>query len=277
MEVTNGRQPLTQSTEFLGLDFKEAVPALCQTAVKYITKNRYCNILAPDDTLVTLESGEYINANLLDVGDNEKLIACQGPLNTTVFAFWSMILQYKSPCILMLTPLMEKGKIKCDKYWPDGQQGNMSNIFIDVTGIDKERILVEHVESMRDSDTSTEITTLKITKGKQEHEVKHIYYYGWQDMKGISNEELYLLITRFLSFNEDTGAKEANKGINVCHCSAGVGRTGVFAAILYCLNAECSPLKAISFLRKQRHGIVQSIDQFRTIVNFINYIASCTF
>lgn len=56
----------------------------------------------------------------------------KGPLPNTSGHFWLMIWEQKSRAILMLNNLIECGKIKCHKYWPDGQnQDDIDELFFD--------------------------------------------------------------------------------------------------------------------------------------------------
>lgn len=50
---------------------------------------------------------------------NRQYILCQGPLETTVGHFWSMIWEQNSKAILMLNKLVEKRQTKCHLYWPE--------------------------------------------------------------------------------------------------------------------------------------------------------------
>lgn len=43
----------------------------------------------------------------------------EGPTALTLDDFWQMIWQEKSRLIIMLCNLVEKGKNKCEQYWPD--------------------------------------------------------------------------------------------------------------------------------------------------------------
>ena len=46
-------------------------------------------------------------------------IASQAPMPETTKDFWQMVWDNKVPAIIMLTKLVEAGKPKCHKYWPD--------------------------------------------------------------------------------------------------------------------------------------------------------------
>lgn len=46
-------------------------------------------------------------------------ISCQGPLPSTVSTFWQMIWESKSDVIAMMTQEVERGRVKCHKYWPE--------------------------------------------------------------------------------------------------------------------------------------------------------------
>lgn len=68
------------------------------------------------------EDGDYINANYVNMeipnGKINRYIAAQGPLATTVKDFWRMVQQESSHLIVMLTTVMERGRVKCHQYWP---------------------------------------------------------------------------------------------------------------------------------------------------------------
>jgi len=94
-----------------------------------LDKNRYQDILPYDSTRVQLMdsmTGDYINASFVDMivppGVVNRYIATQGPLSSTCDDFWQMVWEQNCSLIIMVTPLIEAGRIKCHKYWPDEKE-----------------------------------------------------------------------------------------------------------------------------------------------------------
>ena len=86
--------------------------------------DRYSDIKTYDETRVKFThkpDTDYINACFVDspLGPDQKLIAAQGPLPDTVKHFWRMIAQEQVTLILTTCNLAEKGRTKCEKFWPD--------------------------------------------------------------------------------------------------------------------------------------------------------------
>lgn len=100
-------------------------------------KNRYRDIAPYDCNRVILTNANdtgYINANYINMEiPNDcvnRYIATQGPLANTVIDFWRMVQQESSNLVVMLTTVLERGRIKCHQYWPDeGEQLELTPTF----------------------------------------------------------------------------------------------------------------------------------------------------
>lgn len=65
---------------------------------------------------------DYINANYVNMTiPNDcvnRYIATQGPMQNTALEFWRMVQQESCNFIVMLTTIIERGRVKCFQYWP---------------------------------------------------------------------------------------------------------------------------------------------------------------
>ncbi|XP_051543426.1 receptor-type tyrosine-protein phosphatase mu-like isoform X10 [Myxocyprinus asiaticus] len=219
-------------------------------------KNRYGNIIAYDHSRVRLQpvegeqSSDYINANYVDGYHRPNhYIATQGPMQETIYDFWRMIWQENTATIVMVTNLVEVGRVKCCKYWPDDTE-----IYRDmkVTLIETQ-LLSEYV-----------IRTFAVEKrGAHEiREIRQFHFTGWPD-HGVPYHA-----TGLLGFVRRVKAKSpANAGPMVIHCSAGAGRTGCFIVIDIMLDmAEREGVvdiyNCVRELRSRRVNMVQTEEQY---------------
>uniref|UniRef100_A0A8C6UHC3 protein-tyrosine-phosphatase n=1 Tax=Neogobius melanostomus TaxID=47308 RepID=A0A8C6UHC3_9GOBI len=219
-------------------------------------KNRYGNIVAYDHTRVRLPllegepHSDYINANYIDGYHRPRhYIASQGPMQETVRDFWRMVWQENSASIVMVTNLVEVGRVKCVRYWPDETEVYGD---IKVTLIETEP-LAEYV-----------IRTFSVQK-KGHHEIRELrqfHFTSWPD-HGVPCYATGLLgFIRQVKFLNPPDA-----GPIVVHCSAGAGRTGCFIAVDIMLDmAENEGVvdifNCIRELRSQRVNMVQTEEQY---------------
>ncbi|KAM6948835.1 receptor-type tyrosine-protein phosphatase mu-like isoform 2-T2 [Aplochiton taeniatus] len=219
-------------------------------------KNRYGNIIAYDHSRVRLQalegeqSSDYINANYVDGYHRPNhYIATQGPMQETVFDFWRMVWQENTAAIVMVTNLVEVGRVKCCKYWPDD-----TDIYRDIkVTLIETQLLSEYV-----------IRTFAVEKrGAHEiREIRQFHFTGWPD-HGVPYHA-----TGLLGFIRRVKAKTlANAGPMVVHCSAGAGRTGCFIVIDIMLDmAEREGVvdiyNCVRELRSRRVNMVQTEEQY---------------
>nr|XP_029487100.1 receptor-type tyrosine-protein phosphatase kappa isoform X16 [Oncorhynchus nerka] len=220
------------------------------------TKNRYGNIIAYDHSRVILQpmeddpSSDYINANYIDGYQRPShYIATQGPVHETVYDFWRMVWQEQSACIVMVTNLVEVGRVKCYKYWPDDAEvyGDFKVTFVEVEP------LAEYV---------VRTFTLERRGFNELREVKQFHFTGWPD-HGVPYHATGLLsFIRRVKISNPPSA-----GPIVVHCSAGAGRTGCYIVIDIMLDmAEREGVvdiyNCVKALRSRRINMVQTEEQY---------------
>eukprot|EP00039_Didymoeca_costata_P000044 m.43923 g.43923 ORF g.43923 m.43923 type:complete len:2590 (+) comp10023_c0_seq1:219-7988(+) len=230
------------------------------------SRNRYRNIYAYDDTRVRLlkDENDYINANhVVTTVDSKQFwyVATQGPTPETIGHFWEMVWEQQSKIILMLTNETEMGRVKCEKYFPDTESEEVTNGDLAVS-----------LSRKRSCDTYT-IRGLKVRhlETGETRTVWHLHYTAWPD-HGVPEESYFLAFideVRSVRSKLSEGKSDTAWPV-VTHCSAGIGRTGVFMATeigLAKLEAgELVDLQTIlEELREQRYGLVQTQGQYQFI------------
>uniref|UniRef100_A0A8C1W1F8 protein-tyrosine-phosphatase n=1 Tax=Cyprinus carpio TaxID=7962 RepID=A0A8C1W1F8_CYPCA len=215
-------------------------------------KNRYGNIIAYDHSRVRLQNldgeqnSDYINANYVD---SVVCFLSAGPMQETVIDFWRMVWQENTATIVMVTNLVEVGRVKCCKYWPDDTE-----IYRDIkVTLIETQLLSEYV-----------IRTFAVEK-RGAHEIREIsqfHFTGWPD-HGVPYHA-----TGLLGFVRRIKAKSpTNAGPIAVHCSAGAGRTGCFIVIDIMLDmAEREGVvdiyNCVRELRSRRVNMVQTEEQY---------------
>ncbi|XP_064141674.1 tyrosine-protein phosphatase non-receptor type 13 isoform X8 [Loxodonta africana] len=228
-------------------------------------KNRYKNILPYDATRVPLgDEGGYINASFIkiSVGKEEFVyIACQGPLPTTVGDFWQMIWEQKSTVIAMMTQEVEGEKIKCQRYWPNtlGKTTMVS---------DRLRLALVRMQQLKGFVVRA-MTLEDIQTGEVRH-ISHLNFTAWPDHDTPSQPDDLLT---FISYMRHI----RNSGPIITHCSAGIGRSGTLICIDVVLGLISQDLEfdisdLVRCMRLQRHGMVQTEDQYIFCYQVILYV-----
>ncbi|XP_060552122.1 tyrosine-protein phosphatase Lar-like isoform X4 [Ruditapes philippinarum] len=233
-------------------------------------KNRYANVIAYDHSRVILQpidsisGSDYINANYMDgYRKQNAYIATQGPLPETFGDFWRMVWEQRCATIVMMTKLEERSRIKCDQYWPGrGAEtyGLMHVLLVDVAELATYTIRTFHIQRYG---------------VPEKREVRQFQFTAWPD-HGVPDHPTPLLM--FMRRVKATNPPDA--GPVICHCSAGVGRTGAFIVI----DAMLERIKHektvdiyghVTCLRAQRNYMVQTEDQYIFIHDALLEAVTC--
>uniref|UniRef100_H2YIJ3 protein-tyrosine-phosphatase n=1 Tax=Ciona savignyi TaxID=51511 RepID=H2YIJ3_CIOSA len=244
-------------------------------------KNRYTNILPYDASRVKLsaiddEPGtDYINANFIPGNNNRQreYIATQGPLPGTKEDFWRMVWEQDSRNIIMVTQTVERGKIKCDHYWPfDNEPITVADYTLQMTS---ESILPEW--TIREFKITHVNTEPFYQQGADTRRIRQFHYTVWPDHGVPDTAETLVKFIRYVRRTIDREAKHT--GPTVVHCSAGVGRTGTFIAMDRLLqhlvdNNYVDIFGIVHQMRMHRIFMVQTESQYilvhQMVQDFIN-------
>ncbi|XP_011298900.1 tyrosine-protein phosphatase 10D isoform X2 [Fopius arisanus] len=219
-------------------------------------KNRFTNILPYDHSRFKLqpvddeEGSDYINANYVP-GHNSprEFIVTQGPLHSTRDDFWRMVWESNSRAIVMLTRCIEKGREKCDHYWP-----------MDTLPVYYGDICVTVLNETRYPDWS--ITEFMLCRGDVKRVIQHFHFTTWPDFGVPSPPQTLARFVR--AFRERV---RPDQRPIVVHCSAGVGRSGTFITLDRILQqiqvSDYVDIFGIVWvMRKERVWMVQTEQQY---------------
>ncbi|KAL7713138.1 Protein tyrosine phosphatase [Entamoeba marina] len=254
------------------------------TREENLNKNRYTNVLANESTRVILSNDKYINANYVC---NGRYICCQAPLTTTQEDFYNMIIETKSSIVVMLTRFEENGKIKANPYYPKEKEVKKIGNYSIKTGnlLYKEQQTINRM-NMRICELIIENKTSKIKRS-----VVHIHFMGWPDF-GVPQNVKAITDMLFISLLCRKNKISKLEGPPIIHCSAGLGRSGTFAALLRVFEEQSTTDKSKMFdktffetktqpkldlfvaqfvlsLRSERYGMVQTEEQFNFIIDVL--------
>uniref|UniRef100_A0A8C9W138 protein-tyrosine-phosphatase n=1 Tax=Scleropages formosus TaxID=113540 RepID=A0A8C9W138_SCLFO len=223
-------------------------------------KNRYKDVLPYDATRVVLENNDddYLNAShvKMEVPAAEvanHYLASQGPLPHTCSHFWQAVWEQQVHIIIMLTTLTERGRPKCHQYWPDPPE-------LLKYGTLQVRC---HSEECNLAYVSRELV-LTNTETGEERAVSHLQYVAWPD-HGVPDDP-----SDFLDFVTCVQQKLVDAKPLMVHCSAGIGRTGVFITMETAMKLiekgqPVYPLDLVRRLRDQRAMMVQTSVKYHNV------------
>ncbi|XP_061768697.1 receptor-type tyrosine-protein phosphatase delta isoform X23 [Nerophis ophidion] len=223
-------------------------------------KNRLVNIMPFESTRVCLqpirgvEGSDYINASFIDGYRQQKAyIATQGPLAETTEDFWRMLWEHNSTIVVMLTKLREMGREKCHQYWPAERSARYQYFVVDPMA---EYNMPQYI-----------LREFKVTDARdgQSRTVRQFQFTDWPEQGVPKSGEGFI---DFIGQVHKTKEQFGQDGPISVHCSAGVGRTGVFITLSIALErmryeGVVDIFQTVKMLRTQRPAMVQTEDQYQ--------------
>ncbi|XP_027871962.1 protein tyrosine phosphatase receptor type Db isoform X13 [Xiphophorus couchianus] len=223
-------------------------------------KNRLVNIMPYETTRVCLqpirgvEGSDYINASFIDGYRQQRAyIATQGPLAETTEDYWRMLWEHNSTIVVMLTKLREMGREKCHQYWPAERSARYQYFVVDPMA---EYNMPQYI-----------LREFKVTDARdgQSRTVRQFQFTDWPEQGVPKSGEGFI---DFIGQVHKTKEQFGQDGPITVHCSAGVGRTGVFITLSIVLErmryeGVVDIFQTVKMLRTQRPATVQTEDQYQ--------------
>ncbi|MEQ2164732.1 hypothetical protein GOODEAATRI_009825 [Goodea atripinnis] len=218
-------------------------------------KNRLVNIMPYETTRVCLqpirgvEGSDYINASFIDGYRQQRAyIATQGPLAETTEDYWRMLWEHNSTIVVMLTKLREMGREKCHQYWPAERSARYQYFVVDPMA---EYNMPQYI-----------LREFKVTDARdgQSRTVRQFQFTDWPEQGVPKSGEGFI---DFIGQVHKTKEQFGQDGPITVHCSAGVGRTGVFITLSIVLErmryeGVVDIFQTVKMLRTQRPATVQT-------------------
>ncbi|XP_039590547.1 protein tyrosine phosphatase receptor type Fa isoform X11 [Polypterus senegalus] len=259
--------PPAETVTSMELEFKRLANSKAHTS-RFITanlpcnkfKNRLVNIMPFESTRVCLqpirgvEGSDYINASFIDGYRQQKAyIATQGPLAETTEDFWRMLWEHNSTIVVMLTKLREMGREKCHQYWPAERSARYQYFVVDPMA---EYNMPQYI-----------LREFKVTDARdgQSRTIRQFQFTDWPEQGVPKTGEGFI---DFIGQVHKTKEQFGQDGPITVHCSAGVGRTGVFITLSIVLErmryeGVVDLFQTVKTLRTQRPAMVQTEDQYQ--------------
>ncbi|XP_034439936.1 protein tyrosine phosphatase receptor type Fa isoform X5 [Hippoglossus hippoglossus] len=259
--------PPGETVTTMELEFKKLANSKAHTS-RFISANLPCNkfktrlvnIMPFESTRVCLqpirgvEGSDYINASFIDGYKQQKAyMATQGPLAETTEDFWRMLWEHNSTIVVMLTKLREMGREKCHQYWPAERSARYQYFVVDPMA---EYNMPQYI-----------LREFKVTDARdgQSRTIRQFQFTDWPEQGVPKTGEGFI---DFIGQVHKTKEQFGQDGPITVHCSAGVGRTGVFITLSIILErmryeGVVDLFQTVKMLRTQRPAMVQTEDQYQ--------------
>ncbi|KAL1458289.1 hypothetical protein WDU94_008450 [Cyamophila willieti] len=212
--------------ELTDMQLKDSSGQNISVARCYPMKNRSPDILPYDSSRVELPStkDDYINASYIRTpsGPNyPPLIVTQAPLPSTVADFWTMVWERS---VELVVCLLTDNELDSPVYWPTekGQDLSLAKLRISLQSRNLRGSWTERILSLQDQDKKTT------------HVVVHLQLTAWPGSSFPSSPSQFVsLVSETLALYHQQRSLSHHI---VVHCTAGIGRSGLFVLTLLALS-----------------------------------------
>ncbi|CAF1138129.1 unnamed protein product [Rotaria sp. Silwood1] len=216
-------------------------------------RNRYVDVIPYNDTRVRLIPTKdnlhgYINASHVKIRIENTIysyIAAESPLSLTVHDFWRMISGSNIHVIVML---IGNDPQICANYFPRNKNEKCRTDEYEIELISEQNRQDFHIRHLQ----------MKLINGQRTRTIVHLQYIAWDEA------QLPLDTKSFIDFINVANSFRRHYGeTNPClvHCTAGIGRTGIFILIhvmIQCItfNKKVSVASVLKVMREHRMSLV---------------------
>ena len=210
---------------------------------------------------------EDLNANRIIINGSHTAIATQYPFRHQVEAQFQMLVDNRTPALIVLASNKDIQKDRLPQYFSDSQTyGQIETRSTPVRRVE----LGDGIEAY--------VFKLEVSGYQTSIDIPVIHVHNWRDHQTISPETTLNLVELIESTIEDKRAfyeklnsraiNDSEKMLPVFHCRAGVGRTGqTIAAMVMKRNPELDLTSITKDLRTSRNNVmIQTPTQMETLL-----------
>uniref|UniRef100_A0A672LBU8 protein-tyrosine-phosphatase n=1 Tax=Sinocyclocheilus grahami TaxID=75366 RepID=A0A672LBU8_SINGR len=190
-------------------------------------------------------------------------IATQGPLAETTEDFWRTLWEHNSTIVVMLTKLREMGREKCHQYWPAERSARYQYFVVDpMAEYNMPQYILREFKSFMKKHQRHKCPG---RSDGQSRTVRQFQFTDWPEQGVPKSGEGFI---DFIGQVHKTKEQFGQDGPIAVHCSAGVGRTGVFITLSIVLErmryeGAVDIFQTVKMLRTQRPAMVQTEDEYQ--------------
>lgn len=242
--------------------YNPTIPSRIANMEKNAMENRYRDVVPYDFNIVSLKSGNYVNASHIE----SSFIVTQDPIMTQVDDFWQMVWEHNVSVIVKLSNDLDDRTLPPAVYIPPKRwvAGNLE--------------VIKVAEPRRRTSNSRRIIRLNDLTSSARNKVREIYHYhleGWET-NCLPPVRDFMLALQDIRKQKKT-FDQIGFTRTLVHCGSGSGRTGAFIAIWLLLDgvdaerSDISVFNTVQRMRQQRAHVVNKPELYEFIYECLEF------